>query len=664
MWYLEVVIVGNKSPSLWYSCKDSLVENELQYHFIKVPLRSKTVWAFVQNQIQVLPQVSFDLKSIQKVYEYKTSLIWVQLLQWMSDYYYCLLGVVLGSAFPKTAFEVLISPDKVKPLAKSVKVVLPPPLTQEQKTCYQTMNPNLHQFSPYLLKGVTGSGKTRFYLELILNVLKQKKSVLFLLPEIAIVKQSMVYLAQYVSVPICCIHSSESKPKVKQAWNAVFKKQQMILFGVRSAVLTPIENVGLVIVDEEHDNSYKQSDKLPRYQAKNIAVYRAKQWNCPVILGSATPSLESYFLAQNKKYKLLELTQRFNQQTLPQIHLVDMKKQLEIQGNQPLSIPLRDALQETLNRKEQVILLVNRRGYAKKRLCLNCECIEECINCACALVPHKEAQKMICHHCLYERSFEFQCQYCSQTDFLQVGLAIEFMEEKLNQYFPEATITRLDRDSVTTEKQLETIFSQVNNQTIDVLLGTQMVAKSHNFEKVSLVGVIDADSSLGLVDFRRYESIFQLLVQVAGRAGRFEKKGKVFIQTFQPKEPIFELIKNQDYELFYQQELRKRKSWFYPPYSRLFKIEFLATKEDVVWNSIQQFCPVFKKYTNKINVELLGPGFASLKKKQRKYRCQIFGKVSTTQTKSIQWALRKTLAEYSKPASVEIIIDMDVVSIV
>ncbi len=656
MIYLEILVAGNLPSTLWYHYEHpNIIINQI----VLVPLRKKTIWGLVLQKSNQKP--TFITKPIQSVFEHSLPSSWLHLLQWLSKYYYSSMSLTLLSSISKTGIDTLRSFEKIKPLAQSTqKVQIPPPLSQEQEIKIKECSINLNTSDVFLLKGVTGSGKTRFYLEIILKTLKTSTSVLFFLPEIAIVKQTMLYISKFVSCPTVCIHSSESTAKVKQAWKAIFEQKQVVLFGVRSMSLVPINNVGLIIVDEEHDTSYKQSNKSPRYNAKNVALYRAKQWKCPTILGSATPSLESYFLTVNQKYKLIELHQRFNQQPLPEVKIIDMKEQLNLQGNEAISIPLRDALQETLDKKDQAILLINRRGYAKRRICKKCEKAEECPNCLCSLVPHKINQKLICHHCLYQRNWEFQCLVCKHNECLEVGLAIEKIEEKLQSYFPEKTITRLDRDSASTSKDLDVILENMINQNIDILLGTQMVAKSHDFPNVSLVGIIDADGGLGFPDFRRYETAFQLLTQVAGRAGRHRKKGCVYIQTFQPNQSIFNLVQNQNFSLFYKEEIQKRKSLFYPPYSRLFKIEFSGLKEETVWKSINEFYITLKQNTDKVSIQLLGPGFASLKKLQRKYRCQIFGK--SVQTNQTQWAINQALQYYKKPSNIEINIDMDSIS--
>jgi primosomal protein N' (replication factor Y) len=423
-----------------------------------------------------------------------------------------------------------------------------------------------------------------------------------------------------------------------------------------------VDDLGLLVVDEEHDGSYKQSDAAPRYNARDLALYRGRQAGCPVVLGSATPCLESYHAAKHGKLGLLTLKQRATGSNPPQVRIVDMREQMELQGQQILSIPLREAVQEALRAKEQAILFLNRRGYAHRRLCKACGEPRQCPHCAVPLVYHKSLGSLICHYCGFSVASHSPCRACGGVLWLDVGRGVEKVEEYLQGIFPEARITRLDRDTTSAIGGAEKILSGFRRGDFDILLGTQMVAKGHDFPKVNLVGVIDADSGLGLADFRAQERSYQLITQVAGRAGRHRDSGLVFLQTFKPENPLLAHALVHDFEGFYAAEVERRKELDYPPFRRLLLVEMTGSDEALVDRHMKSFAEAFRQYAEQAEVAVLGPAAASVKKIKDQYRLHLLGKGKAHN--QLQWVVKQTLQRYvpDKAEKVKLRIDMDPLS--
>jgi primosomal protein N' (replication factor Y) len=692
---VKVAIVGNVPEPYTYHVPTTLLT---QFNIpgisvgmvVEVPLRSKQVLGICIEVLSKKKEVTFKTKPLTRVLcpQNKLSTEWLDLLNWISSYYHCTLSKTLSAALPKTAIQLLLYPEKriaatsLSNKEKTERLTL----TQEQHAAieivYQKSN-SLKNFSSFLLHGITGSGKTLVYLYLIRKCIQQGKNALVLLPEISLTPQTLQQFISFLTLEfgddfaekIHLFHSNLSAKKRKQTWTALLEKQVRILIGVRSAVLAPLHNIGLIIVDEEHDSSYKQSEIDPRYHGRDVALYRGQKLSCPVLLGSATPSLESYHAAIQGKHHLLTLTERPKTGFPPEITLVDMKEQWKLQGDAPISIPLRDALNKAMNQGEQAILLLNRRGYAKRRICENCGNTQECPNCLIPLIPHRKNiqghhnPQLICHHCNYVESIDVSCNKCGHPKYLEVGLAIEQLEDKLAQWYPNKKVLRMDRDTTGRVGSLEKLLQTFRKKEADILLGTQMVAKGHDFPNVNLVGVIEGDMGLGTPDFRAQERVFQLVVQVAGRAGRHSQQGHVYIQTYQPENPTLKQAlssKVDAYQQFYQEEFEQRKKLFYPPLSKVFKIEFSSTKEDFVQEHTRIYFHFLKPYTDKINVPLLGPSFASYRKIGGFFRCQIFGRGSST--RQMHWAITESFKDYKKrypkeAQRIKIHIDMDPVSV-
>ena len=409
-------------------------------------------------------------------------------------------------------------------------------LTEEQQIAFDKINQNIlnNKYEEYLLYGVTGSGKTEVYLQLIGKALEQNKTAIVLVPEISLTPQMIDrFIARFNKEEVAVLHSKLSIGERYDEWNKIKENKAKIIIGARSAIFAPTENIGIIIIDEEHDSSYK-SEALPKYDAKEIARKIAKENNCPLLLGSATPDLNTYYNAKQGKIKLLELTKRANNSKLPEVQVIDLKIELANGNRSMLSVKLHDAIENNLKEKRQTILFLNRRGYSTFIMCRECGYTVKCKNCNISMTYHKSENKLKCHYCGYEENIVTICPECQSTKIRYFGTGTQRLEQEINKIFPQATTIRMDIDTVTKKNSHEEILNKFKNENIDILIGTQMVVKGHHFPNVTLVGVIAADSSLNIDDYRANERTFQLLTQVAGRAGRENLDGKVIIQTYPP----------------------------------------------------------------------------------------------------------------------------------
>ncbi|QIF05220.1 primosomal protein N' [Roseimicrobium sp. ORNL1] len=446
-------------------------------------------------------------------------------------------------------------------------------LTEEQSAVYAHVLKALEKPAdspPMLLFGVTGSGKTEIYLQAIGRVLEKNKTALVLVPEISLTPQTIERFKSRFSERkqrIAVLHSHLSEGERHDEWFKIHEERADIVIGARSAIFAPLENVGLIIVDEEHEPSYKQ-DENPRYHARDLAVVRGKLEGCPVILGSATPSLESFENAKNGKYELLRMNKRTDGKSLPLIRIVDMRleKRRTKDGFSILSEKLRLAVQARLERGEQTILFLNRRGFNTALTCMKCGVTCTCPDCSMAMTFHKSDTKLICHVCGMRKLPPRKCEACGDPSLTFAGFGTERAEETIRKVFPQARLARVDTDTMQRKNQLRDTLRLFRSQKLDILIGTQMIAKGLDFPNVTLVGVLNADLALNLPDYRAAERTFQLLTQVAGRAGRGERQGEVFIQTYTPHSPAIQFSRHTDFDGFAEQELEQRKQWHYPPY--------------------------------------------------------------------------------------------------
>ncbi len=490
-------------------------------------------------------------------------------------------------------------------------------LNEEQQKVYKEIFNSINTNETFLLYGVTGSGKTNVYMKVIEDVIKNNKTAILLVPEISLTPQIIKRFTSYFS-NIAVLHSGLSDGEKYDEWRKINEGKVNIVIGARSAIFAPLKNIGVIIIDEEHSQTYKQENN-PRYNAIDIAKERCKYHNCPLILGSATPSLESFARAKKKVYKLLELKNRYNNNTMPKVEIIDMNKEFK-KASGYFSNTLIDQIKETLERKEQVILFLNRRGYSSFLTCSSCGYVEKCPNCDISLTYHKSSNMLRCHYCGYATKRKKLCPKC-QEEFKDYGIGTEKVEEELKSLIKDAKIIRMDVDTTTTKNAHAKIINSFLEEKYNILVGTQMIAKGLDFPNVTLVGVLNADIGLNFPDFRSSETTFSLLNQVLGRSGRGNKEGKVLIQTFNPEHYAIAYTKNHDYLGFYNEEMKIRKILKYPPYYYICSIKIISKDYNLASKSSYDVVNYLKQ--NIKNEIILGPSVCNVFKLNNNYRFQI-----------------------------------------
>jgi primosomal protein N' (replication factor Y) len=514
------------------------------------------------------------------------------------------------------------------------------------------------KFSGMLLHGVTGSGKTAVYLAGMRAVLEAGRSAILLVPEIGLTPAVAADLHQIFGDEVAILHSALSDKERAQQWHRIKSGEARMVVGTRSAVFAPVADLALIIVDEEHDSSYKQ-EETPRYHARDIAVVRAKMANAVVVLGSATPALESYFNAKKNKYALVELPDRVEQRPLPEVEIIDMRQEFQETGHeQVVSRKLAAEIKERFERKEQVMVLLNRRGYSPVVLCRTCGKTLQCQNCAISMTHHKREHKMVCHYCGFTAPVPKTCTQCGSEYVYFLGTGSEKLEELLHGMFPQARIARLDRDTVRGHEDFERTLNALSEGELDLLVGTQMIAKGHDIHGVTLVGVVGADSALGLPDFRAAERTFQLLTQVAGRAGRGNSPGKVILQTYFQDHYAVQYAARHDFTGFYEKELRFRSWMHYPPYSALANVLIRSDKLD---DALQWSGTLGKWFDQNPHegVRVLGPAAAPIMRLKRDYRYHFVLKSPSREKLNATLRAMLTYATAQKIPRTQVIVDVD-----
>lgn len=513
---------------------------------------------------------------------------------------------------------------------------------------------------PILLHGVTGSGKTHVYIELIKEALEKGQQVLYLLPEITLTKQIIDRLKTEFGTQVGVYHSRFNDHERVEIWQKVRRREYKLVIGVRSAIFLPFQELGLIVVDEEHDTSFKQYEPSPRYNARDVSVYYSFENNCPVILGSATPAFESYQNALLGKYHLIELKKRAIATHMPEIQIVDMRVQKKKRlVNGIFSSILEEAIGETLARKEQVILFQNRRGYSPYLVCETCGHVPQCINCDISMTFHKERKHLRCHYCGHTDLNTQKCEDCGNYTMKRAGIGTEKIAEAVEEVFPNHIVARMDLDTTRSKTGYRNLINKFENRQIDILVGTQMVSKGLDFDNVTLVGVILADNLLTFPDFRAYEHGYQLLTQVSGRAGRSSKKGHVIVQSFMPDNLVLAAIEK-EYENFFNQEIIGRKEMGYPPFSRIIRIEIRHKDQDFVEKESLRLHGLLKPF---FGVNLLGPDYTLVPRVRNTYRMQFLIKVGKKlPSQQLRDILFRTIDAYYQEApakSLRIILDVD-----
>lgn len=517
-------------------------------------------------------------------------------------------------------------------------------LTVEQAKVLESVK--FGKFTPYLLHGVTGSGKTLVYIRLIEKVLKQSREAILLVPEISLTPQVVDIFKKHFGKTIAILHSALSSGERYDEWRKIEKKEVSIVIGARSAIFAPFTNLGLIIIDEEHSNTYKQ-DNIPRYNAIDVALRRGKTYNIPVILGSATPSVESYTRAKAGIYELLVMKNRVNKK-MPKVYLVDMKDEFK-KGNRVFSEIFKDKMNDRLSKNEQVLVLLNRRGYSTVITCTECGFTHKCPNCDIPLTYHKNGNIMKCHYCDYKAPRLLECPSCHSKNINSLGMGTEKLESLLKEEFKEAKVIRMDQDTTRNKGAHKRIIDDFKEGKYNVLVGTQMIAKGLDFPKVTLVCVVNGDATLNIPDFRSSERTYELLSQVSGRAGRDKLDGEVIIQGFNVSHYSIIYAKDNDYDSFYNEEMKIRKTLKYPPYYNLCLIKVSGKNYDEVYKEASKITTYLKANLNNI---VLGPASASIPKINNIYYVQIIIKFKNT--KEILSYLEFIRKHYKKKINVDI----------
>ena len=525
-------------------------------------------------------------------------------------------------------------------------------LTEEQECVVNSVINN--NSNTYLIHGVTGSGKTEVYMSIIEHYLSLGKNCIVLVPEISLTPQMVNRFQNRFGDKIAAIHSALSDGEKYDEWRRIYRGEASIVIGARSAIFAPLKNIGVIIIDEEHSDSYKQSDPNPRYSAKDIALIRGKYHDCSVVFGSATPSLETMARAKKGVYQLLSLENRVNGKSLPKVNIIDMNKGIRSSKGH-FSLELLDAINKRISNGEQIILLLNRRGYSSFVTCRSCGYTYKCPNCDITLTYHKSSNTLRCHYCGYGDSLKDSCPSCHEKSLNNLGVGTQKIEEEINKYVVGAKVLRMDYDTTSRKGMHEKMITDFKNQEYNILLGTQMVAKGLDFSNVTLVGVINADTSLNIPDFRSSENTFSLLSQVAGRSGRSEKEGEVFIQTYNPDHYAISLASKHDYLSFFKEEMNIRKQLKYPPYYFLCNIRISG--KDVLY-IYEESCKIKRSLDRNLkDIIILGPSTCSLYKINNIFRYNII--IKYRKVDGLYEVLDKIIEHYKANSKIKIDIDFN-----
>ncbi len=654
----EVVLPVPLNKSFYYTISEELKDKELKYRRVSVPFGTRTLDGYVISIIDNYEEKdNIKLKNIKKVIdevEILTDEI-VELSKWLSQTYLCSVGEALATIVPIS----LKVPKRNSKIKKSkIKIVNSNfDMTQYQKDAIEQIESAIKNSNNenFLIHGVTGSGKTEVYLKSIQTAIDNNKSAIFLLPEISLTPQFISILNKRFGNIVALWHSGVTTIQKYKIFNAIQNGEIKIVVGARSAIFLPFTNLGLVIIDEEHENTYKQNNK-PSYDTKEIALWRAQYNNAVTVFGSATPSIESYYSAIENKYKLIEMPYRIDKKDMPAIKMISLsniKPSVSV-----FSKPMLQAIKRALARREQVIIFLNRRGFSPSIICENCDTVIQCPDCSVAMVYHKHPEHLECHYCGKQMKFPHKCPNCGNNKYRIIGMATQRVEEDLNKLFPHTKVFRLDRDTATSKQVYTDVYEGIKNEKYSILLGTQMVTKGFDFPRVSLVCVVDADTSLYLPDFRSSERTFQLITQVAGRCGRAEIKGKVLVQTKHPENYALMFAQQYNYKKFYEQEIEFRKDLSYPPFCSIAKITVRNKDNKKSFEFTEKVYKFIEEEINKLNypISILGPAQSYISKLNGTYRWQIILKGNRQHLKNV---LEKVSSSLKLPFETFINIELD-----
>lgn len=590
MLFASLVFAHSPTPFTYSSELPNLEVGDL----VAASLRGKVLNGIVIAISETPPK--FSVKPIAKIVRKKVLADFqIEAARFIREYYSAHAGKVLKLFIPQRVWK--NEPLKRKAKKSEIKIIKQPKkkLTPDQAEVLKKILETESWKLPALLHGITGSGKTEIYLRAILEVLQSGKQAILLVPEIALTPQLVGYFA--ASIPkneIAVLHSNLSEGEKLNSWEQIHSNEVKLVIGSRSALFAPARKLGIIILDEEHEWNYK-NDQTPRYHARAVAFELAKIIGAKLILGSATPSLETYFAAQNGRLELLELPERVNRSKLPEVRIVDLRNEMKRENFSPFSELLQAKIREKLERKEQIILLLNKRGFSSAVVCRDCGFVLSCENCSLPLTFHRALNRCVCHGCGYFEIPPASCPNCHSATIRFLGTGTQKIESELPKLFPGARILRADRDTTSLRGSHQKIYEEFRERRADILIGTQIVAKGLDLPNVSLVGVLLADIGLHLPDFRAGEKIFSLLTQVAGRCGRGEKVGEVVIQTYSPEHPALQNARNHDYKKFFREEIAERKNSFWPPFSKVVKFIFVDEIERNAKQNAENFAQKLKE---------------------------------------------------------------------
>lgn len=663
-----VAVDAPLTEALTYKAPSVLLATLARGVSVRVPLGKRAVNGVVIGPASEKP--GFQLKEIKEVIEEQPKLpdAFLKWLEWISHYYMYPLGQVVALAYPPLKKRAAPRKSKRAPVIPDMQITKAPTFTEEQQRVIAAISPTLNQFSVHLLQGVTGSGKTEVYMKLLEDVLAKGKSGLILVPEISLTPQLLNRFSSRFPGQIAVIHSHLTEREKTEQWWAANSGEKKILIGARSALFCPIENLGLIILDEEHEPSYKQDEKL-KYHARDSAIMLARFHSAPIVLGSATPSLESYQNAIDGRYQLHQMKARVADRSLPNIEVLDLKDERAARRDVNatelpfwLTQKLYDELCETLKRKEQSALFLNRRGVAQTVLCPSCAYVYECPNCAIGLTLHGRNQ-LVCHYCDYNLLMKDNCPQCPDGIMTPMGLGTELIEKDIQKLFPEARVARADRDEIDSREAMEALIQDVEDRHIDILIGTQMIAKGLDFPGLTLVGLVLADVGFHLPDFRASERSFQLLTQMAGRSGRHsENPGTVIVQTYNTEHQSLKAVVQKNFDHFAQQELEERRALFYPPFSRLAMVKIQGASMQLT----EQACRLALARAEQLQqkrpeygaLRILGPSPAPIAKLRNKFRFQML--IKSPGHKELNAFCHQLLSDQKWiPTSTKVQIDID-----
>jgi primosomal protein N' (replication factor Y) len=660
--------------ALTYLAPEALRDSLQRGLSVDVPLGRRKAKGVLLRPAGALSDPEIKLKNILSVESEYPVLpeFFLKWLEWVAQYYFHPVGSVMSLAFPPLKKNVKERASKRAPIIKASNNPSPrPQLTEEQSRVVNNVLKQ-PQFSTHLVFGVTGSGKTEIYMNLLEQVLAKGKRGLVLVPEISLTPQLVQRFAARFGDQIAVLHSQLTDRERTNQWWEMAENKKSILIGARSALFCPIENLGMIVVDEEHEASFKQEEKL-KYQGRDAAIMLGKFANCPVILGSATPSLESWKNAKEGRYYLHQLHARVEGRALPQVEIIDMRElkqkiyEKTIISELPswLSPQLYEGIQKNLQNKKQVALFLNRRGVAPLVICQACGFVHECPNCDISLTLHG-ASHLVCHYCDYHENFKELCPDCKEGEMSPLGLGTELLEKEIHRLFPGARVARADRDEITNRADLEELIENMEKGEIDILVGTQMIAKGLDFSGLNLVGLVLADIGFNIPDFRSPERSFQLVTQVSGRSGRHvkpgEEPGQVIVQTYNPSHPSLVFSQQHDFVGFAEQELSHREALLYPPYGRLISLRLQGSnleKVQMTAKKIAHFAQALKaQFADYSKIEILGPAQAPLSKVRGKYRYHLL--LKGPDSKALNKICRHLFSKEDLfPSSVRVSADVD-----